>query len=284
MYCQQNKLLWRLFIVMEQIISTLYCIYIHIFPNDKTYIGKAKGNPEHRWGKNGKGYMYKNKKTGKYHSPKMANAILKYGWENIKHEILEINLTAEEACDKEKEYIKQYNSFGFNGYNMTLGGEGSEGHRGLYGPDNPNYGRHTSALTEEGRKKMSERMSGEGNPQYGKTGELSPNWGKKGPLSPNWKGGPKPKVTQEEKHQHMSDAYTGRDRTGKNNPKARRVRNKNTGLEFDTLKEAGEWAGVGKSNIGSACRGYYFSKGIKYNYTYSGHVPSTGEPAEWEYC
>ena len=64
-----------------------YSVYIHLFPNNKVYIGITKQKPEHRWN-NGKGY-----KNNDY----LANAILKYGWNNIEHKILYSNLTKEEA-------------------------------------------------------------------------------------------------------------------------------------------------------------------------------------------
>lgn len=101
-----------------------WCVYVHIFPNNKRYIGITCKRPKARWDK-GRGYKRKN-------SP-MYNAILKYGWENIEHKILFTNLTKEEACTKEIELIAQYktnihrygNKFG---YNLTDGGEGSTGH------------------------------------------------------------------------------------------------------------------------------------------------------------
>nr|DAE59942.1 MAG TPA: intron associated endonuclease [Caudoviricetes sp.] len=63
----------------------------------------------------------------------MYNAILKYGWENIEHNILFENLTQEEAQEKEKELIAQYKTnirrYGDDfGYNLTDGGEGTLGH------------------------------------------------------------------------------------------------------------------------------------------------------------
>lgn len=91
-----------------------YSVYKHITPNQKVYIGITSRNPQVRW-RNGKGYES---------SPHFNNAIKQYGWENIKHEILFEGLTKEEACEKEKELIAQYNStdrrFGYNG---TYGGE-----------------------------------------------------------------------------------------------------------------------------------------------------------------
>lgn len=89
--------------------------------NGKCYIGIVLGGrkPEQRWGIGGKNYLG-NKQY------KFARAILKYGWNNFEHEILFTGLTVEEAKEKEKELIQKYDSF-HNGYNSTLGGDGSTG-------------------------------------------------------------------------------------------------------------------------------------------------------------
>lgn len=101
-----------------------FCVYKHTFPNGKVYIGITSKMPKNRW-QNGSGYT-------KDHQNVMYNAIQKYGWENVKHEILFDNLTLSEAQQKEIELIKEYNSYihseNSNGYNMTLGGEGTLGH------------------------------------------------------------------------------------------------------------------------------------------------------------
>jgi hypothetical protein len=90
-----------------------YYVYIHIFPNDKVYIGITQQKPLKRW--NG-GYGYKNQKI-------IYNAILKYGWNNIKHKILYENLTKEEAEQKEIELITKHNSTNRKyGYNISNGG------------------------------------------------------------------------------------------------------------------------------------------------------------------
>ena len=65
-----------------------YTIYYHTFPNKKMYFGQTCQKLEDRWGKDGKGYIQQ---------PIMWNAIQKYGWDNIKHEILVENLTDEEV-------------------------------------------------------------------------------------------------------------------------------------------------------------------------------------------
>lgn len=93
-----------------------YYVYKHTFPNGKVYIGITSLKPEHRWN-NGNGYLKKTK-DDKYDQPLMAYAINKYGWDNIKHEILFKGLSKEEAEGKEIELIEQYKSnkkeFGYN--------------------------------------------------------------------------------------------------------------------------------------------------------------------------
>lgn len=85
------------------------------------YIGITSQDLDARW-KNGQGYLTKHP-DGRYHQPAMANAILKYGWENFTHEILFEQLSETEAKQKEKDLIAYYDSY-TNGLNCTLGGEG----------------------------------------------------------------------------------------------------------------------------------------------------------------
>ncbi len=93
--------------------NSLYTIYKHIFPNGKIYIGITQQDPKIRWAK-GLGYK---------RNTLMWRAIKKYGWENIKHEILEVNLTEDEANKKEIELIEKFNTTDFNfGYNIRSGG------------------------------------------------------------------------------------------------------------------------------------------------------------------
>lgn len=153
-----------------------YCVYIHIFPNEKTYIGITCQNPKYRWRHDGTGYKPKKK-----NSSRMWNAILKYGWDNIKHEILYKNLTKEDACQKEIELIALYQSNNKKfGYNISKGGESSTleeetkqkisnarkgNNYGMIGENAPMYGKHH---TEEAKQKISNALSGENNPSYGK--------------------------------------------------------------------------------------------------------------------
>lgn len=90
-----------------------YTVYMHIAPNGKKYIGITKQKPVKRW-LHGKGYQKQ-----EY----FFNAILKYGWDNLKHQILIEGLTREQAEEKEKEYIKKYKTnIRKYGYNIENGG------------------------------------------------------------------------------------------------------------------------------------------------------------------
>ena len=94
----------------------MYCVYKHTCPNGKVYIGITCRNVKYRWN-NGKGYS-----SNKH----FYNAIIKYGWENIEHEILYENLNEKEAYIKEIELIEYYKSNNRNyGYNNSIGGEKS---------------------------------------------------------------------------------------------------------------------------------------------------------------
>ena len=88
-----------------------FCVYRHVFPNGKSYIGISK-DAEKRW-RNGKGYETQQK---------MQRAIVKYGWDNVQHIILADRLTKELAMQLEKHYIAEYDSIK-NGYNATIGGD-----------------------------------------------------------------------------------------------------------------------------------------------------------------
>lgn len=92
-----------------------YCVYCHTAPNGKKYVGLTSRRPEERW-KNGYGYKKSN--------PHFWNAIKKYGWENIKHDILLSRLDKQQAGEFEKMYICLFNSSDRKyGYNKTFGGE-----------------------------------------------------------------------------------------------------------------------------------------------------------------
>ena len=85
-----------------------------VIANGKRYVGQCKGDPKTRWGSNGHRY-----KTQFFY-----NAIKKYGWNNIIHEIIAENVSQEKADEIEREYIKKYDTTNKDkGYNVEIGGK-----------------------------------------------------------------------------------------------------------------------------------------------------------------
>ena len=93
------------------LVNKNYCVYEHIFPNGKKYIG-ISCDAEKRW-RNGKGYETQ---------PKIARAINKYGWENVKHNIIIDGISKEDAETLERYLIAELKTID-NGYNTSTGGD-----------------------------------------------------------------------------------------------------------------------------------------------------------------
>ena len=91
-----------------------WTVYAHITPDGKMYIGMTGIKPWRRWGY---GHHYKK-------MPVFYNAIQKYGWENIQHEIIASGLTKDEASHMEKLLIEKLDLTNPDyGYNIMIGNE-----------------------------------------------------------------------------------------------------------------------------------------------------------------
>lgn len=152
-------------------------IYKLTSPSNKCYIGQTINLVER------KRTLYNPNKY--YSGHRLDNAIKKYGIENFQYEIIIqiVESSKEKLREKldelEKFYIEKYDSYN-NGYNMTLGGSGSNGcfqteeskrkiSEKAKGRKGSMLGRH---LTEEQRNKISnfaKTRTGEKNSFYGKT-------------------------------------------------------------------------------------------------------------------
>lgn len=108
-----------------------FVIYLHTSPSGKSYVGQTcnyeKRCRDHQL------------TTG---CTRFSSAVKKYGWENFKHEILEKELSHDEANQKEIFWIAKLNTLHPNGYNLDTGGGG----RGI--------------PTQETRKRMSAASKG----------------------------------------------------------------------------------------------------------------------------
>lgn len=120
-----------------------YCVYCHTNKiNGKKYIGQTKSDPLRRWGSNGCNYR---------NQVKFYRVIQKYGWDNFDHEIIASNLTKDEADNFEIILINHLDTVN-NGYNVAIGGGGCSGWH----------------LSKEQKDHLSQVVSGENHPNYGK--------------------------------------------------------------------------------------------------------------------
>ena len=100
-------------------------VYIHTTPDGKKYVGATHINPEHRFN-NGRGYKYQF----------FYQAILKFGWENITHQLYEVD-TEEELKYLERYLISYYDTTNPDkGYNIAKGDSTQD-----HGMDHPEFGK-----------------------------------------------------------------------------------------------------------------------------------------------
>lgn len=136
-------MIFYIYLSMEQ---RHYIVYLFTFPDGKYYVGQTSTPLKRR-------LHYHEADRKRNRSFQLYQAINLFGWDSIKVSVLfEEDCTKIEVDKQEIQFIEQFDSFN-NGYNMTLGGGGSNGH----------------AVSKETREKISKKMSGKNNPMYGKT-------------------------------------------------------------------------------------------------------------------
>ena len=229
----------------------MYCVYVHHFPNGKKYVGVTSWKPELRWGANGRNYK----------NSYMTNAIKKYGWNNIKHEIVAQNLTAEQASEMEIKLIRKYNSANRKyGYNISLGGidrkicseETKEKLR------KANIGK---VMSEESKRKIGEFNRGRHHTEeairhMSEAQKKSYANGNNRIHSPEIRD----KVREKLKGRKLSDYVLQK----ANEAKFHKVRNIHTGEIYPSIKNACEKTGLNRSTIIRQCTGVTKKKDWEY--------------------
>ena len=252
-------------------------VYRYTFPNGKVYIGKTcRKMSERQHNKEWDGYKG---------CPVVYKAIKKYGIENIETTILFYGYMDEKECsEREKEMIALHKSNQREyGYNLTDGGEGICGYR----------------FSEEARKKMGKERIGEKNHNYGKrhneetrrkmseslkgriiTDETRLKISKS--LSGRHKSDEtRKKIGEAHRGKHLSEEHRKKlseSKRGENHPfygkhidderrkkiseaNSKRVVCTETGVIFNSIKEAAANMGRHRSDISRCCRGILKTSG-----------------------
>ena len=221
-----------------------YVVYRHTAPNGKMYIGITSKPPSYRWDF-GRGYI-----TNQH----FIRAINKYGWNNIKHDILLENLTAEEVSLAEEIFIHYWDLTNpNNGYNHETGGiknftVSDETRRRLSiacsGEKNGMYGKKH---TKESKQKMSESSKNKPNPMKGKHHTIET----KEKMSKAKRG----KKLSQMHRKHLSESH-----------RKRKVDmfDKQSGeylQSFNSILDASKTMNINYSTITNCCRGVYKTAG-----------------------
>ncbi len=205
-----------------------YRVYVHTnLINGKRYVGITSQKPQKRWDWGG-GYRK---------NIHFFRSIRKYGWNNFSHEIIQDNLTKDEACAMEIKLIAEYKTTDPQyGYNVAEGGGGVAGYH----------------HTEETKRLLSEKLSGANNPNFGgatiseRQRELSiqRNLGKK---------------LSEEHKKKIGDALRGRkhhteERKRQMSEIYRKKVMRDDGVVFESFSDAALSVGVGPSAISNSIK------------------------------
>lgn len=210
----------------------MFKVYKHTTPCGKVYIGITRLNVKYRWNY-GRGYKFNNH---------FNRAIQKYGWDNIRHEVLYDNLTECEAKQKEIELISRYRSNDKNyGYNLMSGGEMA---KAIHSEESKNKMR----LAKLGKKASDETKAKHSQCQKGH--HVSAETREK--ISLAQKGKPRKKHTEEWKQQ-MHEYFTN------NTWNMKSITQLTTGGEvvktFNSAKQAERETGFDNRNILAVCKG-----------------------------
>lgn len=149
--------------------QNIYTVYIHTNKiNNKKYVGLTKQNVLKRW-ENGQGYRF---------CTLFDKAIKKYGWDNFSHEIVATGLTESQACDLEKQMIKELKTCNPEyGYNIFEGGNSShqtedakrrisEKQKGIPKPDEVVLKMQAAQMDPKNREKIRNALLGHKRPEW----------------------------------------------------------------------------------------------------------------------
>lgn len=177
-------------------------IYLIIFPNNKKYVGQTRRKLNQR--------LYQHQYYCKHWDFLLYRAIRKYGWNNIKIEVVEDNINDLNVLnEKETFYILKYDTFKPNGYNMDLGGKHRIGYK-----HSEKTKKKISKVAKEGYKTGKRKnnfanvdFSGSNNPMFGKKHSEQSKERMRKPKTTT-KNMKKPKSKEHRKH--MSEAMIGK--------------------------------------------------------------------------
>lgn len=216
-----------------EIYNGTYCVYVHTNKiNGKMYVGQTCQKPNERW-KNGNGYIG---------CTAFNRAIKKYSWDNFDHEIVASGLTLDEANHFEELLIEKLDTMNpDNGYNLKSGGENNRCSEET--KKKMSEAQKDRKISDEAKRKMSEAKKGKKRKPYTKETRQKLSEANKGRVSPN-------------KGKHYSDELKKKiSESNKGKHPLKPVLCIETGIIYESTKEASIQTGINYSSICTVCRG-----------------------------
>ena len=207
----------------------MYTVYCHTNKiNGKRYIGITSRKPEDRWGKDGSKY---------FSTPHFYSAIQKHGWDNFDHDILYTDLTKEEACEIEKQLIKEYDTQNKDkGYNIMEGGD-------------------APTMPEEVRKKISIALMGNKNGLGHPCSEEKKEKIRQAQLGREFTEEHKAKLSEAAKKRHTPCSEETKKILSEAYPNKRKVYCEELDTVFPSVQECARQIGADATNVSKVCRG-----------------------------
>ncbi len=225
-------------------------VYKIVNPIGQIYVGRTRNmrvrKAMHKWA---------SKQTDTRGDSLLYESIRKYGWDAHKFEVIE--KVSDEKGDEREIYwiteLKTYFQINSEGLNMTTGGVGFHG---------------TWMYDEERRKEQSKKLSGEGNPFFGKTQSKEWRENKSKAVSEyNKKNGVKiPEWGVEKGRLKVVRSVLCYDKYG------------NLLAEYNSLTEAANKLSINRTSVWESCRGEITAVGGKYIFRYK--IPNYSDKIE----
>lgn len=214
--------------------------------NGKEYVGQTNNTLGERKKQHIQSALNSRKEPTNY----FHKAIKKYGKDNFKWEILEDNILSENLNEREKYWIKYYDTFN-NGYNLTEGGD-HDNHLQKWKENNPEM-----AIESAKRGYNLMRQILEQNPEKDKQRQEKAIRGMKKYVEEH----------KEEWSQHSYETYLKhKEQVDKQFAEFHKQQSKKvicieTGMIYPSTSEAGRQTKISQSNISACCRGQRQSAG-----------------------
>jgi len=228
----------------------IYC-YTYL-PNGEKYIGQTTNIEKRK-----KEHLQENRVNLRFHN------LLRKHYQDFNFIILEENINIENLDNREKFWIKYYNTFEGLGFNLTEGGDGGFTACQNYWKNNPDkmqeHIKKIQPLAAEAAKKWRQENPEKEKERIKNLHQKANEWRINNPEKAKQQTENLIELGRKWKQEHKEECIANAKKMAENNKK--KVICITTNIIYNSIKEASEQTGVCASNIGRCCHGRCKSAG-----------------------